>query len=81
MKIRINATIVAKELAIADTVTLFVKGTSNRLNENQIRSFLNGGSSLNDLIPSAHNRLDDDIMYRYQKQYDYYFEILTNHAL
>lgn len=80
MKIKIDATIIADELAKADVVKLYLSLFrvihNKKIYSYQIRNYIDGQTE--NTVPKS---LQEGIDTMYQRQYDYYFEILTNHAL
>ena len=83
MQVTVNALKLAEELAKVDTITHFIKGTSNRVSREDILNLIENNKEIPLVERGFHPiaTLNKDILSWYQQKTDYYFEIITNHAL
>ncbi len=73
MKIQIDATVVAHQFAITDSQNYLVGESENDYSIEEVVDMIESESGDEPMYPNLYNY--------YTGKYDYYFEVLTNHAL
>ena len=76
MIVQVDATHVAHTIAKQEIISMVLLTTRNRFTKDQVANFIEGVEELN-----TSEEYKQEIRTLYEKQCDYYFEIITNHAL